>query len=149
MADRKRIEQLSKERGSEDLQAALDFIMGFAGPGAIKRIAGLPGLGLRVEGKAISRPRGQAADDLGQNTDTIKQLISQRRRKLGKANINRPSGSPAGKRPPDAELEALALQKQKAKITTAKQLEERNKRIRAIQKAIKEIQKAGEDEGMF
>lgn len=109
---------------------AIETVMSFVGPGAIKSIRGLPQLGLRLGGQAISRPLGQAADDLGQFTDTIKQLVKQARREKGKANINSPVSlgtglkrNIGGRRPPDTELEALALRKQQAqKIAKARKL---------------------------
>ena len=135
MPHRTVVEEASRKRGRKISPEIIEELLGFAGPGAIKRIAGLPGLGLRLEGKAISRPAGQAAEDLGQNTDTIKQLIKQRRRKLSKANIDRPNtiaggerrANVGGQRPPDTELEALALNKQQglARIRAKKEFFER------------------------
>ncbi|KKK80082.1 hypothetical protein LCGC14_2827040 [marine sediment metagenome] len=135
MADRARIEATSRKKGRKISPELIEEILGSLGPGVIKRIAGVPRIGLRLGGKAISRPVGQAADDLGQNTDTIKQLISQRRRKLGKANINRPSGSPAGKRPPDKELEALALKLRDQARKIAQGKEARRGRLKERTKA--------------
>jgi len=84
--------------------------MGFAGPGAIKAIRGLvgTGLGAKVSGKELFKP--------GASFEAKAALTGKR------ANIDRPNTiaggelrkNVGGKRPPDAELEALALRKQQA-----------------------------------
>ena len=80
--------------------------MGFGGAGAIKAIRGVPGVGIKLGGKQLSKPKGFRSKEPAKE----------------RANIDRPNTiaggelrpNVGGRRPPDTELEALALNKQQA-----------------------------------
>ncbi len=80
--------------------------MGFGGAGAIKLLRGVPGIGVKLGGKQLSKPKGFKSKEPAKE----------------RANIDRPNtiaggerrANVGGQRPPDTELEALALQKQQA-----------------------------------
>ena len=78
--------------------------MGFGGAGAIKMLRGVPGIGIKLSGKQLSKSKGFRSKEPAKE----------------RANIDRPStiaggerrANIGGQRPPDTELEALALNKQ-------------------------------------
>ena len=155
MPHRTTVEEASRKRGRKISPEIIEELLGFAGPGAIKSIGGIRNIGVRLRGKQLVEKEALTGLKNLVNPDRLSK--SDRAAIRSRANIDLPNTisevglrkNVGGRRPPDAELEALALKKQKSKLTTAKQLEERNKRIRAIKKAIEEIHKAGEDEGIF
>jgi len=130
MADRQRIEEASRKKGRKISPEIIEQLLGFAGPGAIKRIAGVPGLSVFLSKSTPSKGRFPASKDL---KEALKNIDEQFDRINRPANISRPNTiagkelrkNIGGKRPPDTELEALALRKQQAqRIARTKGLRE-------------------------
>ena len=133
MADRARIETTSRKKGRKISPELIEQLLGFAGPGAIKRIAGVPGLSVFLSKSTPSKGRFPASKDL---KEALKNIDEQFDRISRPANISRPNTiagkelrkNVGGRRPPDTELEALALKKQQGQ-RTAKAEKETRKRV--------------------
>ncbi len=97
-----------ESRSPEEKQKELDMIMGFAGPGAIRKVLGVPAK-ITIRGKAITPKR--PADTKTTPEGFRSRANTSREGSISEVGFRRNIG---GKRPPDAELEALALRKQQA-----------------------------------
>ncbi|KKK77142.1 hypothetical protein LCGC14_2856560, partial [marine sediment metagenome] len=94
--------------------------MGFGGAGAIKSIGGIRNLGILLEGKQLVKKEALSKLKDVVNPDRLSK--SDKAAVRNRANIDRPNTiaggelrkNVGGQRPPDTELEALALQKQQA-----------------------------------
>lgn len=102
MPHRKAVEEASRKRGREISPELIEELLGALVPGAIKSIQGFPGK-IILKGRNISSPLLAGSRKAGTNLN--------RPLSLSKDELRRNIG---GKRPPDTELEALALQKQLA-----------------------------------
>ncbi len=132
MPHRTVVEEASRRRGRKISPEIIEELLGFAGPGAIKRIAGVPGL---FVGLSKATPGAQRFPVKSTLTEALEQSRKVATRQSKKANENRPIPFPGagrrnvgGQRPPDTELEALALRKQQGQ-RTAKAEKETRKRV--------------------
>ncbi len=120
MADRARIEEASRKKGREISPELIEEILGALGVGAIKAISGISNLGVRLGGKQLVKKEAFSGLKNIVNPDRLSK--SDLAAVKSRANLNRAASvseegfrrNIGGKRPPDAELEALALQKQGA-----------------------------------
>ena len=136
MADRARIEATSRKRGRKISPELIEEILGALGPSVIKAVAGVPKIFISSTlSGAPSGSLGRFPTTLNVNEALEASGIAGRRIQK-RANIDRPSTissegrrtNVGGQRPPDTELEALALSKQKAQ-RTAQTTRETKKRI--------------------
>ena len=118
MAHRQKVEEASQRRGRKISPELIEQLLGFAGPAAIKSITGLPNIGVRLAGKQLVKKETLSGLKDLVNPDRLSK--SSRAAVRNRANIDRPStiaggerrANVGGRRPPDTELEALALKKQ-------------------------------------
>ena len=122
MADRQRVEEASRKRGRKISPELIEEILGALGPSVIKAVAGVPKIFISSTlSGAPSGSLGRFPTTLNVNEALEASGIAGRRIQK-RANIDRPNTIAGGERrvnvggqkPPEAELEALALSKQKA-----------------------------------
>ena len=120
MPHRERIEALSKKGGRKISPELIEEILGSLGPGVIKAVAGVPKIFISSTlSGAPTGSLGRFPTTLNVN-EALKASGIAGRRIQKRANIDRPNtissegrrANVGGRRPPDTELEALALQKQ-------------------------------------
>lgn len=142
MPHRTAVEEASRRRGRTISPELIEELLGSLGVGTIKSIRGLigTGLGAKVAGKELFKP--------GASFEQKAALTRSR------ANIDRPStissqgrrSNVGGQRPPDAELEALALSKQKAQRIAKRKRAIRKESLKRGPKTVEEkIRKMLED----
>lgn len=117
MAHRTAVEEASRKRGRKISPELIEELLGALVPGAIKSIVGVPGLFVGLSKAGGAKGRFPARASLEEGLESANTLA---KRLTGKANINRPNtisseglrANVGGKRPPNTELEALALRRQ-------------------------------------
>lgn len=112
MASREAVREASRKRGRAISPELIEEILGSLGPSIIKKIIGVPnvfiGFGKNIKGADRFPVKSTLAEALG-NMERIAGRMSK------KANVNKPLESvKGGQRPPNSELEALAVAKQQA-----------------------------------
>ncbi len=130
MPHRTVVEEASRRRGRKISPELIEEILGSLGPGAIKAVTGVPKIFIGLTkgtpvGEGLAGSRFPVRKTLDENLESAFSFAKRARPGSG-ANIDRPSTiagkkirkNIGGRRPPDTELEALALRKQQAQRTS-------------------------------
>ena len=152
MADRQRVEEASRKRGRKISPELIEQLLGSLGPGVIKAVAGVPKIFISSTlSGAPTGSLGRFPTTLNVN-EALKASGIAGRRIQKRANIDRPStissqgrrANVGGRRPPDTELESLALKKQQAGVTERAGKETRKRVLRSqTEKALQEQSSGG------